>query len=139
MINEFFKWNDIYSTGITKIDIQHKVIIKILNELYSIVIIDKDSYKIDDILNELINYTVYHFGEEEKLFEKYGFNLKESHIKEHRDFEKEVTCMVANGGKKNNETFVINLINFLKEWLTEHILVTDQKYVEYFNKNNISI
>ncbi len=134
----FIEWSDTYNTGITKIDIQHKVIIKILNELYSIVIIDNNKYKIDDILNELVQYTIYHFGEEEKLFEKYNYTDEKEHKAEHKIFIDKINKIIKDKNKYTDSS-ILDLIEFLKDWLTEHILVTDNKYSVFFKNKGIII
>jgi hemerythrin len=135
---EFFKWDESFETGITKIDIQHKVIVKILNELYDAVIHNKEEEKMGQIINELVQYTVYHFEEEEKLFERYGFPHKEEHKKEHQKFIEKINDAVKL--LETDSTIVaLDLITFLKDWLTEHILITDGEYSKYFKKEGISI
>ena len=136
MQTDFFKWNKAFETGITKIDIQHKVIVKILNELYDIIIGNEQEEKINEIIHELIQYTKYHFSEEEKLFEKYNYIEKVEHEKEHENFVEEIKTVVSQMNTDKGMV-AIELLNFLKDWLTEHIMVTDQKYVKFFKENGL--
>ena len=135
---DFFKWDNAFNTDIATIDTQHKVIIKILNELYNVVYIDKKEDKLDGIIYELVQYTVYHFGEEEKLFEKYSYIEEQDHIMEHRKFIERVKEFTEINST-DSSTLVFELIEFLKEWLIEHILVTDRKYVVFFEEKGIKL
>ena len=138
MDKDFFKWEDIYNTNIASIDTQHKVIIKILNELYEVVLVKKQENKLADILNELVQYTVYHFQEEEKLFEKYAFEEEVEHKNEHQKFIDKVNQF----GKilESRKAFIaVDLIEFLKDWLIDHIMITDQKYVVFFKDKGIIV
>jgi len=138
METNFFKWETIFETGIEKIDNQHKVIIRLLNELYKIILDENGGGSIDNVINELVQYTDYHFGEEEKLFAKYKYIEEEQHKLEHQKFIDKINNIVKNEIK--SEDFVaIELLNFLKDWLLEHIMVSDQKYAVFFNDNNIQI
>ncbi len=138
MQEDFFKWNSVFETGITRIDIQHKVIVKLLNELHDIILEENDKNSIDNVIYELAQYTDYHFGTEEKFFEKYNYPEKKEHTLEHKKFIAKINDIVQN--KKNDKDFAaIDLLNFLKDWLLEHIMVTDQKYATFFNENNIHI
>ena len=134
MKTDFFKWNSAFETGITRIDIQHKVIVKVLNELYNVVIINKEEEKIDEILNELVQYTICHFGEEEKIFDKYNYIDKKEHQLIHSKFKKELEDIIS---KRKDNSIAVELISFLKDWLIDHIMNTDQEYVKFFNKKGI--
>ncbi len=135
---EFFQWSKSFETGITKIDIQHKVIVKILNELYEAVIEHKEEEKMHQIVDELVQYTIYHFGEEEKLFRKYGFPQQEDHRKEHQMFIDKINASVEEI-KNDSGLVALDLITFLKDWLTDHIMVTDGEYAKFFKKEGIII
>jgi len=138
MQSEFFKWNSTYETGITRIDIQHKVIVRILNELYDIIIGNNEEDRISEIIKELVQYTEYHFSEEEKMFDKYGYVNENEHKKEHQKFVKEIHLVISQMNTDKG-MLAIELMNFLKDWLTEHILDTDQEYVKYFKEQGIEI
>jgi len=138
MGGDFFKWEEVYNTNITSIDTQHKVIIKILNELYDVVLVNKQENKLSDILNELVQYTIYHFREEEKLFDKYGFTEEKEHRAEHQDFIEKVKEF-GKTLEKEEGFLVFDLIEFLKDWLIDHIMITDQKYVVFFKDKGIIV
>jgi len=138
MANEYFTWNEVYNTGIVTIDTQHKVILKILNELYDVVFINKKDDKLAGILHELVQYTIYHFEEEEKLFEKYHFIAEKEHKKEHALFVEQISAFKQKLNT-NDRLITLELIDFLKNWLIDHILVKDQEYVKFFNAKGIQI
>ena len=138
MQSEFFGWSTTFETGITRIDIQHKVIVRILNELYDIIIGNNEEEKISKIIQELIQYTEYHFGEEEKMFSEYNYIEEKEHKKEHQTFVDEIQQAVSQMST-DKSILAIELMNFLKDWLTEHILDTDQKYVKFFKEQGIEI
>lgn len=120
-------WNDSFSVSIDKIDNQHKKLISLLNSLYDAMKEGKGKDKLAGILDELIEYTEYHFKSEEEMFLKYSYSDKESHVKEHDDLRQQVVALqnkLKNGqGSITNEVLV-----FLKNWLNNHIMVADKKY-----------
>ena len=138
MQSEFFKWNATFETGITRIDIQHKVIVRILNELYDIIIGNNEEDKISDIIVELIQYTEYHFSEEERMFSEYNYIGEKEHKIEHEKFVEEIHLVISQMNTDKGMV-AIELMEFLKDWLTEHILDTDQKYVKFFKEQGIEI
>ena len=137
MQNDFFKWDEAFETGIYRIDIQHKVLVKILNELYDIFLGNKGATSIDKVIQELVQYTIYHFGEEEKLFDKYNFSETKDHKQEHQKFIDKINIIIKNINEK--DIVAMDLLNFLKDRLVDHIMVTDKKYVAFFNEKNIQI
>ncbi len=87
---------------------------------------------IDDILKKLAEYTSYHFANEEKYFEQFGYSESESHKSEHNYLLEQVKDFMNahNEGKDKREgsdrSITVDLWNFLKEWLSYHIQVSDK-------------
>jgi len=108
------------------IDAQHKKLFDIINNFFNeYLYAEKNS--VQKAIEELEKYTHFHFETEEKLFKKYEYQLTNNHIKEHRDFEKEIKSF-AKRYKKKDSSLSNNIIVFLKEWLVNHILITDMKF-----------
>ena len=126
-----------YSVKVTEIDEQHKTWIDLINYLHDAMKSGKGKEILGDILDEVMNYTAYHFGSEEKLFDKYKYPDAISHKKLHADF--------VNQFKKIKQDFdsgsivlSIDIMSRLKEWLTNHILKEDKQYSAYLNKNGVN-
>ena len=60
---EKLSWNDSYLLGIPEIDLQHKKLLSLADDMYEIVNGDEDSLKVNlsKVLKSLTDYTVYHF------------------------------------------------------------------------------
>lgn len=65
-------WSSRYETGIRSIDKQHKQIVGIINELYSLEKA-KEQMVMRDVFAKLLKYFETHFKDEEKLMEKSGY------------------------------------------------------------------
>ena len=131
MVHEFFKWKEEYSVGVELIDNQHKVIIKMLNDLNNAFLNKEHGEVVLDIISEMANYTVLHFKTEEDIFKAIGYSLEKEHIKEHVNFIKKVGEFKTQY-EENNSALTFKVLNFLREWLNSHILVSDMKYVKEF-------
>jgi hemerythrin len=132
----FILWNESYNIGIGSIDTQHKKLVDILNELYESFVDQTTGQKLHVILKELDDYTVYHFGNEEELFQKHAYPNSEAHIQEHIAFVqklKEFNAELIEG--KASLTF--QLMNYLKNWLLGHICGSDQAYVSFFKDKEL--
>lgn len=129
----FFDWSDDFSTGIEKFDDDHKYLFNKVNELHSGL---KSGFKISDmtfILDDLANYTKTHFAREESLMVEYGYPEYETHKAIHEKLLQKVADF-QDRLAKGDTVFSLELLSFLKDWLTEHILKTDRKYGPFFQK-----
>ncbi len=129
-------WNDSLSVGLNEIDSQHKVLINLINDLNDAMKAGKGKEVAGKILTELLNYTHTHFGNEEKYFEKFKYPDTAGHIKLHRSFTDKIAEF-----KKDFESgkagLSLQMMDFLSDWLREHIKGTDPKYVPLFKENGI--
>jgi hemerythrin len=132
-----FVWNDSYSVNIREIDEQHKKLIMLVNVLHTSMKEGKGKEVIGEILDELVKYTSYHFSFEESLFGKYGYAEAMMHVRQHNDLIADVKKFIE---KYNTGSTVlsIDLLNFLKDWLTNHIVGTDKKYSAFLNSKGVS-
>ncbi|NJO89584.1 MAG: hemerythrin family protein [Chloroflexia bacterium] len=136
MTRVFVLWNESYSVGIKLIDEQHKGLINILNKLYESFIDQTVGKMLEEIIRELVDYTKYHFNTEERLFTESNYPDKEKHIIEHQEFVEKVNKFktdLENG--KSSLTF--QLMNFLRNWLLNHIAMSDQAYASHFRAKGI--
>jgi hemerythrin len=66
-----FDWKEDYSVGVASIDDQHKRLIAWINRLHEAMTAGAAGNVMEQTLADLIDYTVYHFATEEKLFAQY--------------------------------------------------------------------
>ena len=131
-----FIWKKEFETGIEAIDNQHKKLIDIAARLYDLVKLDENVDCYDDItelLRELLDYTKYHFEYEEKLFGEKEYPVRDTfkHIGEHKIFVMEIEKTLNKNIDDNQRKVTKELIVFLTDWLINHILKIDMKYVDY--------
>jgi hemerythrin len=92
---------------------------------------------LEDTLNFLIRYTEEHFTKEEKLMEDFDFPEYDVHAKHHERLIREVQELKAKyaGGAIRMD---MSIVNFLKDWIINHILTEDRKYGPYLNDKGVS-
>lgn len=132
----FINWTDELSVGVTMFDNDHKELISIANRLHDSITVGSQQAALAPILNELVNYTIFHFGHEEGMMLQYAYPDYDKHKIEHdalidkvQDYSKQVSA-----GKTS---ISLSLIGFLKDWLVNHIMVSDREYREFFEKKGI--
>lgn len=129
-------WSNMFSTGVGEQDAQHKKLIDLINQLNDAMQAGRGNDVLGKVLSELVNYTVFHFGYEEKLMGQYGYEDTAAHKAEHAKF-----VQTAGDFKKKfdagNAVISVELMNFLRDWLTTHIMKTDKKLGQALNKAGV--
>lgn len=129
-------WRESFNLGIEKIDEQHKKLIRIINELYKAHELGTSQVVIIEILDELVDYTNYHFSDEEKFLAENGYPELENHRSEHKYFIDKISKL-QDESIKGNLLLSIKTLDFLKDWTINHILGTDIEYTKYLKENNL--
>jgi hemerythrin len=128
-----FTWYKHYSVNNDELDNHHQALFDIFNRLYGNCFSHDIPNCLEQIIEELLSYSHYHFIAEEQHMRDIGFNEIDQHIMEHRLFMKKILELqqVAD----NNEPEAIReLIEFLGKWLLRHVLDEDKKYAVLSNK-----
>ena len=129
-------WSDDLSVGIMEIDNQHKKLIDIINRLNDAMKTGQGAQAVGGILQELVAYTREHFSNEEKYFEKFGYEKREEHVERHEEFVERIELFRNNFAAKKLGLST-ELFMFLRDWLVKHIKVEDQKYKSCFLEHGV--
>lgn len=133
----FLEWDESYSVKISKFDNAHQHLIQLINTIHDNLNSGKDIEITKNVLVDLKKYTQTHFEEEIALLQTYNYPDLDDHEKEHSNFISELDSLQLKL-KTNSNLLNIQILYFLKDWLTNHILNTDKRYSEYFVKNGIT-
>jgi hemerythrin-like metal-binding protein len=118
--------------GVEKFDFHHRKIFALINNLREI--IEKNiEEETKQVLEELKNYSQYHLEKEEEMLEKFSYPELSEHKKFHAFYNKKINDFL-----KDKDNLDLNqILEFLENWWTEHILQEDKKYSEFFADKNI--
>jgi len=134
--SNLMEWNDDFVIGIREIDSQHKKLVGLVNDLNSAMKSGRGSQKLGQIFEELKEYTVHHFATEEALFEEHHYPGMIAHVAKHKKLVNTVLELEAQF--KNGKAALTNdVMEFLKDWLVNHIQGDDRKYVPHLNKAGV--
>lgn len=132
-------WSDDFSVHIAHLDAHHRRLFDLVNSLYDAMKQKKAKDILGNVFSELINYTVYHFKAEEELFQKYEYPEYQQHKKEHEDLTKQVLELKDKFDKDPLKiVLTIETMEFLKNWLKNHIQVEDKKYGPFLNRKGVA-
>ncbi|MHA6206165.1 bacteriohemerythrin [Dyella soli] len=123
----YMAWQDDLNTGIKVIDNQHRRIVEMINHLHD-AMDRRDRQELNDILDELVDYTLSHFAFEESLMEDADYEFTRAHKRVHEVFVKRVSeyrLRFRTGEDISNE-----LLQTLSHWLFNHIRNDDKAIVD---------
>jgi len=124
------KWKEDYKIGIPQIDEQHQKLFEICDRAYDLlknrIYLDKYD-KIIQILEELKEYTIYHFKFEEDYMQKIGYKKLLSHKVYHNDFIQKINTMDLEKIDHKQDEAILEVLDFVLKWIENHILSEDKK------------
>lgn len=130
---EKIEWKPEYDLGIEEIDEQHQYLVALIGKLYDLIAYDSANYnaKVKPILEELVDYTEYHFKREEsEYFRKYNYSNSNIHVMQHDNFIHEVQHKIK-GVEKSTVEDGKGLYNYLMSWLLSHIAKADRAWASF--------
>jgi len=134
----FFEWNDQYSVGVANVDEQHKKLVGYLNDLFEALNVGKGKEILDSILDNMVEYTQYHFATEEKLMKLHGYPGYDDHKKKHDKLAEHVLDLKSQYAAGNIvKVSPIQIGIFLKDWLSKHIMGTDKLFGPFLNSKGV--
>ena len=133
----FMVWNDRLMTGIAAIDGDHRKLVDMINELYEAIREGRGHDAVHRVLDRLVEYTRFHFGREEALLNRTGYPGLHRHKAQHDGMVAWVAGVQANCADRTAAGPSLEVMNYLKDWLFDHILGSDQHYVAHLRATGV--
>lgn len=130
------QWSPGYSVNVAEIDRQHQELFKMINDLNTAMTQGKGRAILGKIIDRMVSYAKMHFSTEETYFSKFGYPDSGKHRSEHAKFIKKIHDFKSQF-EANKIGLSIDIMNFLTDWLKEHIRVSDKKYSSFFNQKGL--
>lgn len=126
-----WEWKDEYSLEIPAIDLQHKRIFDCFSKIARGATGD-DRLRAEAEIIKLLRLLQEHFSLEESMMQKFYYPDLEHHIEEHRQFHSDVH-QLAQTSLMKKERVPREALKIAHTWLTEHIMVSDKHYFDFFS------
>lgn len=105
------------------------------NDLHTAMLEGKGKAALAGLFNRLVTYTRHHFSSEERIMRENGYPGFMQHHMEHEKLTQEVLELqkkVASG----NGAITVEVMQFLSDWLRNHIQISDQKVASHIKKRD---
>ena len=126
----FMQWDETYEVKVGIMDEQHQRLFELINQFNDAIREKKTKQGLSELLKGLADYTVYHFHSEEHMMKLKRYPNYETHKSAHESFITKV-AEFQERVDQGRLLIPIEVANFLKEWLTNHILVTDKRLAAF--------
>ena len=131
------RWTEALSVKVKRMDDDHRGLISLINQLASAEKIGNRRVA-ESVLDELLNYTIDHFNREELYLQNSGYPFPDlvAHKLQHAAFTEtiqDIRWQYLHGFRLRINQEVLF---FLRDWLSKHILVEDMKYAALVRAEN---
>lgn len=123
--------------GIKEIDDQHRQFVGYINETREAIERGERGVELIRILNKLLDYGVHHFTTEERLLEKWDYPEIDEHRRKHTETASQLfdfDVRLLGDDPAASEAFV----QFLSDWLINHIQKDDRHYADFLATQGIT-
>ncbi len=127
----FMEWTPEMSVGLEELDDDHKTLVRVINQLADNAGKAGQAGALRQCIFALVRYAEFHFAREEHVMKTCGFAELPEHKVEHEDFTTQIQALAGRfEADPDAAAPEINdqLLDYLKNWLTHHILIVDMAY-----------
>jgi len=127
----FYRWSESMSVGVALLDSDHKALIDTIDRLHFAVEAGEAPEILDQIFDALVAYVEHHFAREEAVLAACAYPGAAAHKAEHLKFAQDMRYTRDRYFRGEEAAIGRELLDYLKNWLSQHILVEDMAYRPY--------
>jgi methyl-accepting chemotaxis protein len=133
----FVQWSSAYSVDVATFDDHHRRLFALIDRLYQAMRGGVTGADLQSVFDDLVSYTQYHFTAEETAFEHFAYPGCETQKAQHRELVAGIERLQADmaAGK---QMVAVEVMEFLRDWLTRHIRGCDRLYAEFFRDKDLA-
>jgi hemerythrin-like metal-binding protein len=133
----FVQWSPEYSVDVAAFDDHHRRLFALVDRLYQAMRGGVTGADLKSVFDDLVSYTQYHFTAEETAFERFSYPGCETQKAQHRELVAGIERLRADmdAGK---QMVAVEVMEFLRDWLTRHIKGCDRLYAEFFRDKDLA-
>ena len=125
-------WRDQMSVGNEHIDQDHKYLICLFNSIELALSNEKKDELLPMFFDQLLEYTKVHFDREERIQLKMQYPGHYEHKQKHQEIVQ--SLMEVNAELQLGVEYRDDLLDLIRTWVVDHLIVTDQALKPYLKK-----
>ena len=133
---EKIAWTDEFSVGNKRLDEQHFKIVSFINKLIDLPSFNSQAEALEYI-TQMLAYSREHLDYEEQILRENDYEEYSSHAVIHQFYIKKVEGFLKMSFN-DNDRLKHEILKFLKEWWTYHILEEDMKYRPFLESKGLT-
>jgi hemerythrin-like metal-binding protein len=137
IVMQTMPWKERYSVGVEEIDRQHRGLLDIMNQITNSFEKKDDWQATSAIINSLIHYAYNHFATEERYMMEAEYPELSLHIELHIAFMRKI-FLLSEEYKQHGLALQKEILAYLANWYSSHILEADRKYMSSMEKKGIT-
>ena len=131
-----FIWRDAFSIGVAQVDLGHRRLVAIANEIMGCLQGNADSDALVECFGALEDFARHHFASEENKMQVHGYPGASAHRKKHAELQAQVSDY-SRAALRGDTPDKAGFQYFFETWLTRHILREDRKYGAFLNDKGV--
>lgn len=132
----YISWSPLFSVDVPRFDAQHRELLDLTNRFHDALMSGLGAAHAYAALNGLVRYAESHFADEERAMETHRYPERLRHAREHAQLVREVFELnerLQGGSEEAPE----EIMEFLRDWLLQHVLQSDRKYGPFFQGRDL--
>ncbi len=130
-------WSEKLSVGVEVFDQDHRKLVGLINQLHEALKVGQGMHTLSSIFEELVTYTSTHFAREESYMQTHAFPGLVAHAREHASLTTQVLELQARFRAGSSAALTLDVMVFLRDWLTHHIRATDKALGAFLNSRGV--
>jgi hemerythrin-like metal-binding protein len=131
-----FRWLPEYAVGVAEIDLEHQSLFLLAERLNAATRSGTNEEVLEGILNELVEYTWYHFAHEEELMDRISYPYRLDHRRQHEELRRTLLAMKERRAR-GEPKIPTELAQLLVDWLKLHTTTSDRRIGSYMRKQGL--
>lgn len=123
-----------HRVGVSEMDDQHAHLAELLNQINDAILRNADPLVVASLFDEVADYTKLHFASEKTLMDRYEYPRARVHQSAHGHLE----ANLMNFRGRLNKGSDFSVLQSIKDWLLDHILVEDKPLGEFLRGRGVS-
>ena len=132
-----YRWTTDYAVGVHQIDEEHRRLFVLAEEMHQALLQGKGVAVLGQLLDSLVEYTRYHFAQEEQLMQRLRYPGYARHRQQHEALTANVLALQGRAAS-GEVTMTIEAMQFLIAWLKHHTIASDRQIGDYIMQTGAS-